>query len=177
MLFRSLYDGDQPWFTQKQLADMFGVSVPDVSRHIKNFIDAGEIPGSVVAEFATTASDGKTYSTNHYALDVAFYVGYRVNSAAGVLFRKWATAILVRFATKGFVVDQQALKNKPDRIAELREIIRDIRSDEANVTRSFAEFARCARTTTPSPPPRTLSTPTCKRSYIGPSFRVPVRSF
>jgi hypothetical protein len=72
-------------------------------------------------------------------LDVAFYVGYRVNSQRGVLFRRWATDVLVQFATKGFVVEPRKLKGKPDRIVELRRIIQDIRADEANV---YAELRR-----------------------------------
>lgn len=128
-----LFDGDQPWFTQKQLAEMFGVDVRTVSEHVGNFLNDGELSDSVIRDFRITAADSKTYLVKHYALDVAFYVGYRANSSEGILFRKWATAILTQFAMKGFVVDKPALKGQTDRIAELREVIRDLRSDEASI--------------------------------------------
>ncbi len=130
------YAGSQPWFTQKQLAQMFGVNTDTVGDHIKVFQDAGELAEATTGNFPVVQLEGSREvrrDTKHYTLDVAFYVGYRVNSAEGVLFRKWATAILVRFATKGFVVDKVQLKGQSDRIAELREIIRDIRNHEANI--------------------------------------------
>lgn len=127
------FDGEEPWFTQKDMATIFGVSIPDVSRHIKNFVDAGELDDSVVAEFAITARDGKSYQTKHYGLDVAFYVGYRVNSVEGKLFRRWATQMLVQLAKHGFVIDKRRLKGDTDRLGKLREIIRELRADEANL--------------------------------------------
>ena len=85
-----------------------------------------------------------------HSLDMVISVGYRVSSTQGTLFRKWATEKLVQFATTGFVVDVNRLKDPDarDRFIELREIIRDIRSDERNVYRDCARFARCVRTTT-----------------------------
>lgn len=127
------FDGEEPWFTQKDLAAMYGVAVPTVNEHIKRFMDDGELDESVVRDFRITAADGKTYKVKHYGLDVAFYVGYRVNSTEGKLFRRWATQMLIQLAVHGFVVDKRRMRGDPDRLAKLREIIRDLRSDEANV--------------------------------------------
>ena len=130
-----MFDGEQPWFTQKDLAGIFGVGVPAINEHIKRFLADEELDNSVIRDFRITAGDGKSYTVKHYGLDVAFYVGYRVNSKEGKLFRRWATAMLVQLATKGFVVQTRRLKGgeNSDRIRELREVIRDIRSEEANL--------------------------------------------
>lgn len=134
------YEGEQPWFTQKQLADMFAVDVSVVNRHIANFIGDGDLDPSTFAEFAIVQSEGPrqvSRPVKHYGLDVAFYVGYRVNSAAGILFRRWATAILIRFATKGFVIDKERLKapDQPSVLDELKDTIREIRASTQNVYR------------------------------------------
>lgn len=132
---------DEPWFTQKQLAQMFGVDVRTVNDHIGRFLADGELGDSVIRDFRITATDGKPYTVNHYALDVAFYVGYRVNSAQGVLFRKWSTQVLVAFATKGFVVHKRRLKDPEnfDRVRELRDIINEIRASDIPL---YAELRR-----------------------------------
>lgn len=129
--------GGDVWCAQKQMAALFGVSVPSVNEHIQKYLDDGEIDGSVNRKFRITAADGKTYETNHYALDVAFYVGYRVNSRQGALFRRGATDILVRFAKYGYAIDVERLKapEQPSVIDELKDIIRDIRASTANVYR------------------------------------------
>lgn len=134
--------GDELWFTQAQLAEMFGVSVRTVGDHVNKFIADGELSDSVTRNFRVTAADGKAYNTTHYALDVAFYVGYRVNSREGTLFRRWATDILIRFATNGYVVNVRRLKEPDayDRVRELREIVRDIRASEANVYREVRDI-------------------------------------
>jgi hypothetical protein len=127
------FDGEEPWFTQADLAEMYRVSLATVSEHITKFMVDGELDDSVIRNFRRTARDGKSYDTKHYGLDIAFYVGYRVNSAEGKLFRRWATQMLVQLATHGFVVDKRRLKGSPDRLAKLREIIRELRADEANL--------------------------------------------
>ena len=111
-----------------------GSDLGTVGDHVNKFIADGELGDSVTRKFRVTAADGKPYDTTHYALDVAFYVGYRVNSAAGVLFRKWATAILIRFATKGFAIDKDRLKepDDPGLVAQLRDIVDEIRASGAN---------------------------------------------
>jgi hypothetical protein len=131
------FDGAEPWVTQAQMAAMFGVDVRTVSDHIQKYVADGEFDESVIRKFRITAADGKSYETNHYGLDVAFYVGYRVNSARGALFRRWATDILVRFAKHGYAMDVERLKapDDPSVVDELKEIIRDIRGSTQNVYR------------------------------------------
>jgi len=132
----------EPWLTQAQMAKIFGVDVRTVNHHIRQFLDAGELDDSVIRKFRITARDGKRYEVNHYGLDVAFYVGYRVNSAQGVLFRRWATDTLIQYATKGFAIDRDRLKDPgdQDRINELRDIIADIRASSANAYRRVREI-------------------------------------
>ena len=137
------FDGQAPWFAQKDLASMFGVDVRTVSEHIQRFVADGEVDASTIRDFLIVRTEGALTverSIEHYGLDVAFYVGYRVNSVEGKLFRRWATAMLVQLATKGFVVNQRMLKGgqNAERIRELRQIIQDIRSEEANL---YAEFS------------------------------------
>lgn len=139
------FDGNEPWFTQLQLAEMFGVAVSTVNGHIKKFMSDGELTDSVIRDFHITARDGREYAVKHYGLDAAFYVGYRVNSKEGVLFRRWATEVLVSFATKAFVVDVRRLENPeaggPDYFDDLLEKIRDIRSSEKRLYTRIRELA------------------------------------
>jgi hypothetical protein len=132
------FDSETPWFTQADFAQMFGVTVQAISLHIQNFRAAGELDPSTFKESLIVRREGAREvkrPITHYGLDVGFYVGYRVNSAEGKLFRRWATSMLVQLATKGFVVDQRRLRSggNADRVRELREIIRDLRSEEANL--------------------------------------------
>ena len=142
------FHGGEPWFTYAQMATIFGVDETTVIHHVQNFLDNGELADATTAKFAVVGDEGGrkvTRTIRHFGLDVAFYVGYRVNSTEGVQFRRWATDVLVRFATKGFVVDVRRLKSpdtQPDRVAELRDIVEDIRADEANVYREVR--ALCA---------------------------------
>jgi hypothetical protein len=138
------FDGSEPWFTQLQLAEMFGVDVRTVSGHIKKFLTDGELDDSVIRDFRITAKDGKPYDVKHYGLDAAFYVGYRVNSRQGMLFRRWATKMLVQVATKAFVVDVRRLENpdgRPDFFDELLEKIRHIRASEKRMWTRVLELA------------------------------------
>lgn len=135
------YAGEQLWMTQAQIADLYGRDISSISRHINNILEEGELESSNLqkVQIATSAKPVTLYS-----LDMVISVGYRVSSKQATLFRKWATDKLVQFAVKGFVVDAPRLKNPEnrDRVAELREIIRDIRSDEANL---YAELRQiCA---------------------------------
>lgn len=131
-----LFDGEEPWFTQADLAAMYGVTVPTIITHIQKFTEDGELDGSTTRDFLVVRQEGNREVRRpiaHYGLDVAFYVGYRVNSTEGKLFRRWATQMLVQLATQGFVVNKRALKGSPTRLAKLREIIRELRAEEANV--------------------------------------------
>jgi len=130
------YQGDALWMTQAQIAELFARDRSTITKHINNIFEEGELDEATSVQ-KLHKSQGRPMAI--YNLDVVISVGYRVASKQATLFRKWATDTLVQFATKGFVVDTPRLK-KPenrDRIAELKEIIRDIRSDEANVYREL----------------------------------------
>lgn len=131
----SLYAQDgSVWMNQKQLAELFATSVPNISIHISNILEDNELNrNSVVKDFLTTAEDGKEYTVRFYALDMILAVGFRVRSKRGVQFRKWANQHLKVYLQKGFVVDSERLKNpdgRPDYFDELLEQIRDIRASE-----------------------------------------------
>lgn len=130
------YEGDRLWMTQAQIAELFGRDVSTISRHIANILDEGELDESNLHKTQIASS---TKPVTFYSLDMVISVGYRVESKQATMFRKWATEKLVQFATKGFVIDAARLKSPEnrDRVAELKEIIRDIRSDEANVYREL----------------------------------------
>lgn len=133
------YEGETLWMTQAQIGELFGRDVSTISRHIANVFEEGELDESTSLQKVQTTA-GRPAAL--YNLDVVISVGYRVSSAQATVFRRWATGILVQFATKGFVVDAARLKQpeNADRVAELREIIRDIRSDEANVYRELRQI-------------------------------------
>ena len=95
---------DTVWLTQKDLTLLFNVDKSRISRHIKNILDEGELDFSVVAENATTGTDGKIYSTRYYNLDMIIAVGYRVNSKRGTLFRKWANSVLKQYLLNGLLL-------------------------------------------------------------------------
>ena len=130
------YQGDALWLTQAQIAELFARDRSTITKHISNIFEEGELDEATNVQ-KMHKSQGSPMAI--YSLDVVISVGYRVASKQATLFRKWATDKLVQFATKGFVVDAPRLKRPEnrDRIAELKEIIRDIRSDEANVYREL----------------------------------------
>lgn len=122
------------WLTQLELAELFNATKQNVSLHLKNIFEEGELsPDSVVKDSLTTAADGKSYRTKLYNLDAILAVGYRVRSPRGVQFRRWANTILKEYLLKGFVMDDDRLKDpqgRPDYFDELLERIRDIRASE-----------------------------------------------
>lgn len=122
------------WLSLNQMTDLFQRDKSVISKHIKNVFEEGELSeGSVVANFATTAADGKTYQVAHYNLAVIISVGYRVKSLAGTQFRIWATQRLREFIVKGFTLDDERLKQGGGAyFDELLERIRDIRASERN---------------------------------------------
>lgn len=106
-----LLNNETVWLTADQMASLFQRDKSVISRHIKNVLDTGELTaGSVVAFFATTAADGKTYNIAYYNLDMIISVGYRVNSIQGVQFRQWATQRIREYIVKGFAIDDERLK-------------------------------------------------------------------
>lgn len=125
--------GDTAWLSLNQIADLLGRDKSTISRHIANVFSEGELErNSVVAEFATTAADGKTYQVEYFNLDVIISVGYRVKSQQGTQFRIWATQRLREYLVKGFTMDDARLKNLGGGTywKELLDRIRDIRSSE-----------------------------------------------
>jgi hypothetical protein len=121
------------WLTQKLMAELFEKDVRTINEHIQNVFSDGELaPDSVIRKFRITASDGKSYETQHYSLDVIISVGYRVRSLRGTQFRIWATQRLREYIVKGFTMDDERLKQSGGGayFDELLERIRDIRSSE-----------------------------------------------
>ncbi len=97
------------WLNTNQMAELFGRDKSVISRHIKKIL-LDELDNSVVANFATTAEDGKTYNVDYYNLDMIISVGYRVNSKQGILFRRWANNVLKDYLLKGYAVNEERLK-------------------------------------------------------------------
>lgn len=122
------------WLTQKSMAELFGVGVPAINKHLGNIFDSGELqPDAVVSKMEITAADGKHYLTNFYNLDAIISVGYRVNSQRATQFRIWATQVLKEYIIKGFALNDERLKNPhgyTDYFDELLARIRDIRASE-----------------------------------------------
>jgi hypothetical protein len=144
------YLNDTFWLPQKTIASLFGVEVPAISKHLKNIFETGElIENSVVSILETTAADGKNYKTAFYNLDAIIAVGYRVNSKQATQFRIWATQTLKEFIIKGFVLNDEMLKNGKafgkDYFDELLERIREIRSSERRLYQKLGDiFEQCS---------------------------------
>ena len=131
------------WLSLDQMAELFQRDKSTVSRHIKNVFQEGELdPSSVVANFATTAADGKNYQVDYYNLDVIISVGYRVKSIRGTQFRIWTTARLKEYMIKGFTLDDERLKGNGGGAywKELLDRIRDIRSSEKVLYRQVLDL-------------------------------------
>jgi len=144
------FAADNFWLTQKVMADLFGVQVPAINKHLKNIFDAGElVESSVISILETTAADGKNYATQFYNLDAVIAVGYRVNSVRATHFRIWATNTLREYMVKGFVLNDDMLKNGrdfgQDYFDELLEKIREIRASERRAYQKLADvFEQCS---------------------------------
>lgn len=127
------FDNETVWLSIDQMATLFGRDKSTISRHIKNIFEEGELQAtSVVAKFATTASDGKVYQVDYYNLDVIISVGYRVKSQQGTQFRIWATQRLKEYLVKGFILNEERLKSGSgyNYFKELLDRIREIRLSE-----------------------------------------------
>jgi len=139
------------WLTQKRMADLFGVGIPGVNKHLHNIFESGELQEkSVVSILEITADDGKKYSTKFYNLDAIISVGYRVNSTQATNFRIWATQVLKEYIIKGFAMDDERLKNPnnifgQDYFEEQLARIRDIRSSERRFYQKITDiYAQCS---------------------------------
>ena len=122
------------WLTQLEMAELFQTTKQNIAKHLKAIFTEQELSqDSVVNQRLTTAADGKNYRVAHYNLDAILAVGYRVRSPRGVQFRRWASTVLKEYLTKGFVMDDERLKNpdgRPDYFDEMLERIRDIQASE-----------------------------------------------
>jgi len=122
------------WMNQNQLAELFDTSVPNISTHIRNILKDKELDkNSVIKDYLTTATDGKEYKVTFYNLAMILAIGFRVRSKRGVQFRQWANTQLTEYMIKGFVMDDERLKNpdgRPDHFDELLNRIREIRTSE-----------------------------------------------
>ena len=141
----SLYAKDgKIWMNQSQLAELFDTSVPNISMHISNILKEGELDtNSVIKDYLTTAADGKEYNVTFYSLDMILAIGFRVRSKRGTQFRIWANRNLKEYMVKGFVMDDERLKNpdgRPDYFDELLERIRDIRASEKRFYQKVREL-------------------------------------
>ena len=143
--------GETLWCTQKARAQLFGVGVPAISKHLKNIFEEGElVADSVISKMETTAADGKNYTTTYYSLDAIIAVGYRVSSLKATRFRQWATKILNEYIKKGFAMDDERLKQGnavfgKDYFRELLERIRSIRTSERRIWQQITDiYAECS---------------------------------
>jgi len=139
------------WLTQKRIAELFGVGIPAVNKHLTNIFESGELDeNSVISILEITAEDGKKYKTKFYSLDAILSVGYRVNSAQATQFRIWATERLKEYIIKGFTMDDERLKNPntifgKDYFEEQLARIRDIRSSERRMYQKITDiYAQCS---------------------------------
>jgi len=138
------------WLSQKKMAELFGVDVRTINEHLKNIFKTNELEeNSVIRNFRITANDGKNYLTNFYNLDAIIAVGYRVNSHEATRFRIWATKTLKEFIIKGFVLDDERLKQGKkfgkDYFDELLERIREIRASERRFYQKITDiYAQCS---------------------------------
>ncbi len=135
---------DDVWLSQNQLAELFDTSVQNIGLHIKNILKDKELDEvSVIKNFFITADDGKTYQVKHYALSMILAVGFRVRSPRGIQFRRWANTSLRHYLEKGFLIDDERLKNpkgRVDHFDELLERIRDIRASEMRFYQKVREL-------------------------------------
>ena len=145
-----LYDNEDFWLTQKSMSKLFNVEINTINYHLKEIFKTNELKEeSVIRKIRITANDGKNYNTNFYSLDAIIAVGYRVNSKEATDFRIWATNVLKEYIKKGFVLNDEMLKNGPkfgkDYFKELLERIRSIRTSERRIWQQITDiFAECS---------------------------------
>lgn len=152
------FENDTLWLSQAMICDLYGKAKSTISGHIKNIFEDAELDeNSVVRFYRTTAVDGKTYNVQFFSLPLILAVGYRVRSIRGTQFRQWATQTLQEYLVKGFVMDDERLKNPPvgssavpDYFDEMLERIRDIRASERRVYLRVREILALAADYQPS---------------------------
>lgn len=152
------FEAETLWLSQAMIANLYGKAKATISEHIKHIFEEGElIEDAVVRFYRTTAADGKSYKVQFFSLPLVLAVGYRVRSARGTQFRKWATRTLEEYVIKGFVMDDERLKNPPvgrsvvpDYFSEMLERIRDIRASERRMYLRVREIFALAADYEPS---------------------------
>ncbi|KHS89204.1 2-hydroxyacid dehydrogenase [Pectobacterium brasiliense] len=152
------FESDTLWLSQAMIGELYGKAKATISEHIKNIFVEGELDeNSVVRLYRTTATDGKSYNVQYFSLPLVLAVGYRVRSSRGTQFRQWATQTLQEYLIKGFVMDDERLKNPPvghsavpDYFDDLLERIRDIRASERRVYLRVKEIFTMAADYEPS---------------------------
>ncbi len=153
-----LFEDETFWLSQKRMAELFGVEVNTINYHLKEVFKSGELdPDPVIRKIRITAADGKKYRTNFYNLDAIIAVGYRVNSYQATQFRIWATGVLKEYLIKGFVLDDERLKQGKrlgkDYFEELLERIREIRASERRFYQKITDiYAQCSIDYAPKAP-------------------------
>ncbi len=133
------------WLTQKLIAKLFDVNIPNINEHLKNIFLSKELDeNSVIRKFRITAKDGKSYNTKHYNLEVIISLGYRINSERATDFRRWATKVLKNYAIKGYALDSERLKSgayfNKQYFKDLILEIRDIRESERNFYQQITDI-------------------------------------
>ncbi|WFL67568.1 RhuM family protein [Pantoea sp. X85] len=152
------FENETLWLSQAMICELFDKAKATISGHIKNIFEEGELlENSVVRFYRTTASDGKNYQVQYFSLPMILAIGYRVRSARGTQFRQWATQTLQEYLVKGFVMDDERLKNPPvgssavpDYFDEMLERIRDIRASERRMYLRVREIFALAADYQPS---------------------------
>ncbi|NWA61548.1 virulence RhuM family protein [Pantoea sp. B9002] len=152
------FENETLWLSQAMICELFDKAKATISGHIKNIFEEGELlENSVVRFYRTTASDGKNYQVQYFSLPMILAIGYRVRSARGTQFRQWATQTLQEYLIKGFVMDDERLKNPPvgssavpDYFDEMLERIRDIRASERRMYLRVREIFALAADYQPS---------------------------
>ena len=143
------FEGEEPWATERQMAELFGVSQQNANYHINNIYKDGEMPDpeTTYKEYLYVADNGQTYRPKAYNLDVVLAVGQRVKSKQGIMFRRWARQIERQYLLQGFVIDKPRLRDpkRSDHLDALLEEIAEIRASEANVWKRILELiSKCA---------------------------------
>ncbi len=155
---RILVDGETCWLSQKLMAELFETTVANINQHVKHVLIEGELDAnSVIKDYLITAADGKSYRTKHYRLEMVLAVGYRVRSPRGTQFRRWATQTLTEYLIKGFVLDDERLKQGKtlfgkDYFDELLSRIRDIRASERRFYQKITDLYATAVDYNPQAP-------------------------
>ncbi len=143
------------WLSQKDMAELFQTSKQNIGQHLKNIFSEGELAeNAVVKKFFTTAADGKKYQTNFYNLDAIISLGYRIKSHVATRFRQWATLHIREFIVKGFILDDERLKNPDqpfDYFDELLRRIQDIRTSDKRFYRKITDIYTQPQLTTIPP--------------------------